>query len=96
VADDDDGATCVAIILHTPAWSAEFYAPGTPEAAGFVAVIERRDGLELEPVLVPSALLGEFLAAHAPAMLTIRSACFEDTADLRRLVELATATGAAH
>jgi hypothetical protein len=96
VADDDDGAVCVSVILHTPAWSAAYNAPGSPEAAAFVAVVERRDGLELEPVLVPRQLLGTFIASHAPALVAIRSAPDEDIAILQELVELATAGGAVH
>ena len=76
--------------LFTAAWS-RAYAPPSPADDGTVVVCEREDGVETDPVLVPSlALVAELIAELAPPLVTIKSAAGEKVEALQRLVELAT------
>jgi hypothetical protein len=95
---DDDGASCVGLTLFTSAWS-RAYAPGSlaDDLCMTVALFERQDGIELEPVFVPTlALVGELLVEMQPPAVIIRSASGEDITLIQALVERAAANKAPH
>lgn len=90
------GACCTRLTIFTSAWS-RAYAPPSLADAATVVVYERADGVETEPVLVPSlAILAEFIAGLAPPVVTIKSARGEDIAALKALVEQATVPQTVH
>ncbi len=94
--ENDDGACVTRMILFTPAWS-RAYAPGTPADDMTVVVCERQDGIELDPMLVPTLeLLSELITEMAPPIVTIKSAANEDVQALMGLIEWATASAVIH
>jgi hypothetical protein len=88
---DDDGARCSRVILFTSAWS-RAYAPASLADDYLVAVCEREDAAEVDPMLVPTLeLLAVLLEQLTPPLVTIKSATGEDVSQLMGMVERAAA-----